>query len=48
MYLVPAAISLHRGDGTIPRFVAASASDASDPRADDDSENIHLLSGQRA
>jgi hypothetical protein len=48
VYLAPAAISLHRDDGSSPRFIAASPPDVSDQREDEQGENIHLISAQRA
>ncbi|KAF8494123.1 hypothetical protein F5888DRAFT_1848211 [Russula emetica] len=46
----PAALSLHREDGSSPRFIAVSLPDVSlaDQRADGQGENIHLISAQRA
>ena len=41
VYLAPAAISLHRDDGSLPRIIAVSLPDISDERADEQGENIH-------
>ena len=42
--LVPAALSIHREDGTMPRFVTASLSNISqDQRANEGGEKSHLM-----
>ena len=46
--LAPAALSLHREDGSPPRFIATSLPDGSDHGADEQGENIHLICAQRA
>jgi hypothetical protein len=46
--LEPAAISLHRDDGSSPRLIAAFIPDVIDERIDEQGENIHLIDPQRA
>lgn len=46
--LAPPAVSLHREDGSSPRFIATSLPDGSDHGADEQGENIHLICAQRA
>jgi hypothetical protein len=48
VYLEPAAISLHRDDGSSPRLIAASIPDVSGQRVDEQGENIHLIGARRA
>jgi hypothetical protein len=48
VYLEPAAISLHRDDGSSPRFIPTSLPDVPDQRADEQGENIHLIGAQLA
>jgi hypothetical protein len=45
VYLAPAHISVHRDDGSSPRFIATFVSDQ---KVEQESKNIHLLSAQRA
>src|SRR5712672_2596772 len=48
--LAPGALSLHREDGSSPRFIAAPLPKVSDleERVDEQGENIHLIGAQRA
>ena len=51
MYLASVSLSLHREDGTTPRFVTATPLDVSQDYSSDEEEEgekIHLLSAQRA
>ena len=45
VYLAPAQISVHRDDGSLPRFITTYVSDQ---RVKEQGKNIHLLSAQRA
>jgi hypothetical protein len=48
VYLEPAAISLHRDDGSSPRLITASIPDVSGQGVDEQGENIHLIGVQCA
>ncbi len=47
VYIAPPAIGPQRGDGSAPRFIAASPPDVSDQKVDEQGRNIHSLSAQR-